>query len=411
MLNMLFKCLYNPQNSRYILSVVLDNIATSIIAILFPLFILDLTHAPIHLSFFAMIATFPYLILGLQLGTFIDNFNIQRILYISDIIRFICYIIIGISVLLIKNIYILLMVMYFLNFVLSVVNVLNTISEVTFLQMFVEKNELINMNSIIFIIQYVVGIFVPMIGGCIYNFHRMPYVFMLSSFLFLASSLSIYRLKLLQSYKNIDEIFKLFNIHTMKITILDGFEYLKTNKMIFYTLVFTGIYNFFNANFKNDYVTFLRLNLNYSTDRIGLLSSIFFLGSIFGVIAINKIFNKIKFQSLFLGILTSIAIFKLTFVYIHSSDFIMLSLFTIALCGSMLNMAIIVNRQKLLKVEYLGRINSIYKVVLIGIHSLGFFCSSLILYVFDVKMNLQISICFLIMLCFLVFYFIIQKKF
>ena len=277
--------------------------------------------------------------------------------------------------------------------------------------MFVEKNELINMNSIIFIIQYVVGIFVPMIGGCIYNFHRMPYVFMLSSFLFLASSLSIYRLKLLQSYKNIDEIFKLFNIHTMKITILDGFEYLKTNKMIFYTLVFTGIYNFFNANFKNDYVTFLRLNLNYSTDRIGLLSSIFFLGSIFGVIAINKIFNKIKFQSLFLGILTSIAIFKLTFVYIHSSDFIMLSLFTIALCGSMLNMAIIVNRQKLLKVEYLGRINSIYKVVLIGIHSLGFFCSSLILYVFDVKMNLQISICFLIMLCFLVFYFIIQKKF
>ena len=403
---MLWRSFFKSKNFRYGLSVLLDNIATSIIGIIFPLFILDLTQSPIHLSLFAMIATFPYLVLGLQLGAIIDNLNVKKILYTSDIIRFICYIIIGISVLMIKNVYFFMAIMYFFNCVLSVVNVLNTISEVTFLPMFVEQDELVNMNSIIFIIQYIVGIFVPVIGGCVYSFHRVHYIFIFSSFLFLASSLSIYRLNLISGEIKKHPTFNIFDTKAMRASILEGLEYLKTIKVVFYTLVFTGFYNFFNANFKNDYMTFLRLSLKYSTERIGLMSSIFFLGSIFGVIAINKIFAKIKFQSLFLGLLIFIAIFKMVFININSSYAIMFSLFAIALCGSMLNMAIIVNRQKILKVEYLGRINSIYKGVLIGINSLGFFYSSLILYLFDVKVNMQISIYFLSVLCFLVFCFI-----
>lgn len=46
--------------------------------------------------------------------------------------------------------------------------------------------------------------------------------------------------------------------------------------------------------------------------------------------------------------------------------------FIVSACDSILNIAIITNRQDIVNINYLGRVTSIYKTVLIGVNSLGF---------------------------------------
>ena len=65
--------------------------------------------------------------------------------------------------------------------------------------------------------------------------------------------------------------------------------------------------------------------------------------------------------------------------------------FVIDALQSILNIIIITNRQKLVEKEYLGRANSLYKTVLIGVNSLGFIIGGFITEKLGVRVSLLIS--------------------
>lgn len=65
--------------------------------------------------------------------------------------------------------------------------------------------------------------------------------------------------------------------------------------------------------------------------------------------------------------------------------------FVIDAFQSILNIIIITNRQKLVEKEYLGRANSLYKTVLIGVNSIGFITGGLITEKLGVRVSLLIS--------------------
>ena len=65
--------------------------------------------------------------------------------------------------------------------------------------------------------------------------------------------------------------------------------------------------------------------------------------------------------------------------------------FVIDALQSILNIIIITNRQELVEKEYLGRANSLYKTVLIGVNLIGFITGGFITEKLGVRVSLLIS--------------------
>ena len=65
--------------------------------------------------------------------------------------------------------------------------------------------------------------------------------------------------------------------------------------------------------------------------------------------------------------------------------------FVIDALQSILNIIIITNRQELVEKEYLGRANSLYKTVLIGVNLIGFISGGFITEKLGVRVSLLIS--------------------
>jgi len=131
--------LKNRNNRLYLSSVVTDNFGSSLMMFALPLMVLDITGSGIHLSFISAIETIPFLILGLPIGAIIDRLDVKKIIVFSDLIRLLSYSVLALALALKIPLAFMIFVIYIVSLAVSVMNILSTVSEITFVSFLVKK--------------------------------------------------------------------------------------------------------------------------------------------------------------------------------------------------------------------------------------------------------------------------------
>lgn len=134
------------------------------------------------------------------------------------------------------------------------------------------------------------------------------------------------------------------------------------------------------------------------------------LGALIGSLVCSKLNNKYSFNKLILTIFSLHILFRLLFIILNIKFIHTLSMFFIHSLASILNILIISNRQKHVDKRYLGRVNSIYKTVLIGMNSLGFVYGGLLTKSIGVKNSMLISTLLLLIFTIFSVVMLLQKK-
>lgn len=105
---------------------------------------------------------------------------------------------------------------------------------------------------------------------------------------------------------------------------------------------------------------------------VGFVLSIAAMGALFGTFIVNWLHDKLSFNSTLTLMLILQICARLPLLYKVNNISIIMVVFIVSACDSILNIAIITNRQDIVNINYFGRVTSIYKTVLIGVNSLGF---------------------------------------
>lgn len=151
----------------------------------------------------------------------------------------------------VKNQEILMISIYIFSILSSCVNVMSSIAETTYTPRLVSTDQgLAKMNSSIYGIQYIVGIAAPIIGGAIYGRVLSSYIFIFSSFCFLASSLILLSLRKESPVaEKLQEKSISKTISMILNDIVQGYRNIRVNQDIFYPLIIVAFFNVLTANF------------------------------------------------------------------------------------------------------------------------------------------------------------------
>ena len=163
-----------------------------------------------------------------------------------------------------------------------------------------------------------------------------------------------------------------YSINVVFTDIKDGVRYTAKIRAVLYPLVLAALVNIASANFQNDSLIVLRQQIGLSSDQIGLILSIAAVSALIGTVVVNWLNKKIEFGKLLVLSIIAGSLFRTVFALSTNLVILVSSIACIAINESILNISIITNRQNEVGQEYLGRVTSIYKAVLIGVNSIGY---------------------------------------
>ena len=365
--------LKNRNNRLYLSSVVTDNFGSSLMMFALPLMVLDITGSGIHLSFISAIETIPFLILGLPIGAIIDRLDVKKIIVFSDLIRLLSYSVLALALALKIPLAFMIFVIYIVSFAVSVMNILSTVSEITFVSFLVKKEDFSKLNSTVYGIQYGVNFALPILGGVLYKYFPHSLLTAICAVFYLISLLLVNNIILVSQ---IDPSARLssvkYSINVVFTDIKDGVRYTAKIRAVLYPLVLAALVNIASANFQNDSLIVLRQQIGLSSDQIGLILSIAAVSALIGTVVVNWLNKKIEFGKLLVLSIIAGSLFRTVFALSTNLAILVSSIACIAINESILNISIITNRQNEVGQEYLGRVTSIYKTVLIGVNSIGY---------------------------------------
>ena len=371
--------LKSNNNKLYLLSVITDNLGSSLMSFALPLMILDITKNGIHLSMISIIETLPILILGLPAGALTDKLDVKKILIFSDLIRLISYLILSASFAFQLTVNCMILIIYAVSLVVSVTNTLNTVSEITFVSFLVEKKDFSELNSLVYGIQYAANFALPIIGGILYQYISHSLLISICAVFYLISLL----LEKSISLKTKSTAFTGFTalksaLKTVKTDIKEGLQYTLNLRSVLYPLILAALVNIVSANFDNDSLIILRTQLKLSSQNIGIISAITAVSALIGTFVVNWLNRHIKFNLLFILLIFAGALFRALFALDQNLPTMVLAIAFVSIIESIINISIITNRQQQVEQKYLGRVTSIYKTVLIGVNSLGYLLGGLV---------------------------------
>lgn len=360
-------------NWVYLLSVVSDNLGSSLMTFVLPLIVLDLTGSGIHLSIISSFETLPFLLLGLPFGAIVDRCDIRKVLIRSDAIRFGGYALLAAVLSARSNATVTLIAIYLVTLVIGCTNVFSSVSEITFISYFVSKSDYSKMNSIVYGIQYTAGLLIPLAGGALYSVVPMGLLALICAACFLLSAGAILLMRV-GSSKGAGGLRGPVPaaVRTVIGDTRQGLSYLKTRRVVLYPLVLAALFNLLTGNFQNDSLVIMRKSLSFTSGQVGLVMSVTAMGALAGTFIVNLLNRSFKFETVLIANFLVQMCFRLLFVAFGNIFAVAATLFVVDLCQSVLNIIIITNRQNLVETRYLGRVTSIYKAVLIGVNSLGF---------------------------------------
>ena len=371
--------LKSNNNKLYLLSVITDNLGSSLMSFALPLMVLDITKNGIHLSIISIIETLPILILGLPAGALTDKLDVKKILIFSDLIRLISYLILSASFAFQLTVNCMILIIYAVSLVVSVTNTINTVSEITFVSSLVEKKDFSELNSLVYGIQYAANFALPIIGGILYQYISHSLLIVICAVFYLISLLLEKRISL----KTKSTAFIGFTalksaLKTVKTDIKEGLQYTLNLRSVLYPLILAALVNIVSANFDNDSLIILRTQLKLSSQNIGIISAITAVSALIGTLVVNWLNRHIKFNLLFVSLIFAGALFRALFALDQNVPTMVLAIAFVSIIESIINISIITNRQQQVEQKYLGRVTSIYKTVLIGVNSLGYLLGGLV---------------------------------
>ena len=371
--------LKSNNNKLYLLSVITDNLGSSLMSFALPLIVLDITKNGIHLSIISIIETLPILVLGLPAGALTDKLDVKKILIFSDLIRLISYLILSASFAFQLTVNCMILIIYAVSLVVSVTNTINTVSEITFVSFLVEKKDFSELNSLVYGIQYAANFALPIIGGILYQYISHSLLIVICAIFYLISLL----LEKSISLKTKSTAFTGFTalksaLKTVKTDIKEGLQYTLNLRSVLYPLILAALVNIVSANFDNDSLIILRTQLKLSSQNIGIISAITAVSALIGTFVVNWLNRHIKFNLLFILLIFAGALFRALFALDQNVPTMVLAIAFVSIIESIINISIITNRQQQVAQKYLGRVTSIYKTVLIGVNSLGYLLGGLV---------------------------------
>lgn len=338
-----------------------------------PLIVLDITGSGIHLSFISAIETIPFLILGLPIGAIIDRLDVKKIMIFSDLIRLLSYSVLAIALALKVSSAFMIFIIYTVSLAVSVMNILSTVSEITFVSFLVEKENFSKLNSTVYGIQYGVNFALPILGGVLYKFIPQSLLTGISVVFYLISLLLVNNIILISQSDSSARFPSIkHGVNAVFTDIKDGVRYTAKIRAVLYPLVLAALVNIASANFQNDSLIILRQQMGLSSDQIGLILSIAAVSALIGTVVVNWLNKKIEFGQLLVLSIIAGSLFRAVFALSANLVILVSSIACIAINESILNISIITNRQNEVGQEYLGRVTSIYKAVLIGVNSIGY---------------------------------------
>ena len=381
-----------------------SNLADGIAGFAYPWLFSLLTRDPLLISIVSVLVNLPRLIFVLYAGVIADKFNRQKILIFTRLGQvFLTSIFIVLIYLNLDNIpkevqfnepqfeskFLIISAAYLLAFMFGLLEVTRDNAAQAFLPQIVSKNNLPKANGRLFGIEIVTNNFLGTpVGGFLIGFSLItPFIF--DTLLMLVSVFFITGIK--GKFERPEDINKDQNTSEM---IKEGVEWLKKNTLLKRLAIYTGIANFFGSMQFPIMILFAQELIGLNAIQYSFLAYGAAIGGLVGSQVANKINAKLEESK---TLLISVALFGIGMFapYVTSNPFIVAWSFGLSSFGSVLwNVQAVSIRQALIPDNLLGRVNSVYRLLALGLNPIGAIFGGAIVKILDNSFSREFALRF-----------------
>ena len=381
-----------------------SNLADGIAGFAYPWLFSLLTRDPLLISIVSVLVNLPRLIFVLYAGVIADKFNRQKILIYTRLGQvFLTSIFIVLIYLNLDNIpkelqfnepqfdskYLIISAAYLLAFMFGLLEVTRDNAAQAFLPQIVSKDNLPKANGRLFGIEIVTNNFLGTpVGGFLIGLSLItPFIF--DTLLMLVSVFFITGIK--GKFERPEDINKDQNTSEM---IKEGVEWLKNNTLLKRLAIYTGIANFFGSMQFPIMILFAQELIGLNAIQYSFLAYGAAIGGLVGSQVANKINAKLEESK---TLLISVALFGIGMFapYLTTNPFIVAGSFGLSSFGSVLwNVQAVSIRQALIPDNLLGRVNSVYRLLALGLNPIGAIFGGAIVKILDNSFSREFALRF-----------------
>ena len=381
-----------------------SNLADGIAGFAYPWLFSLLTRDPLLISIVSVLVNLPRLIFVLYAGVIADKFNRQKILIYTRLGQvFLTSIFIVLIYLNLDNIpkevqfnepqfeskFLIISAAYLLAFMFGLLEVTRDNAAQAFLPQIVSKDNLPKANGRLFGIEIVTNNFLGTpVGGFLIGLSLItPFIF--DTLLMLVSVFFITGIK--GKFERPEDINKDQNTSEM---IKEGVEWLKNNTLLKRLAIYTGIANFFGSMQFPIMILFAQELIGLNAIQYSFLAYGAAIGGLVGSQVANKINVKLEESK---TLLISVALFGIGMFapYVTTNPFIVAGSFGLSSFGSVLwNVQAVSIRQALIPDNLLGRVNSVYRLLALGLNPIGAIFGGAIVKILDNSFSREFALRF-----------------
>ena len=358
-----------------------SNLADGIAGFAYPWLFSLLTRDPLLISIVSVLVNLPRLIFVLYAGVIADKFNRQKILIYTRLGQvfltsmFILLIFINLDSIpkavqfnepQFESKFLIISTAYLLAFMFGLLEVTRDNAAQSFLPQIVSKDNLPKANGRLFGIEIVTNNFLGTpVGGFLIGLSLItPFIF--DTLLMLASVFFIIGIK--GKFERPEKNSKEQNTSEM---IKEGVNWLKNNTLLKRLAIYTGIANFFGSMQFPIMILFAQELIGLNAIQYSFLAYGAAIGGLVGSQLANKVNARFEESK---TLLISVALFGIGMFapYVTSNPFVIAGSFGLSSFGSVLwNVQAVSIRQSLIPDNLLGRVNSVYRLLALGLNPIG----------------------------------------
>ena len=358
-----------------------SNLADGIAGFAYPWLFSLLTRDPLLISIVSVLVNLPRLIFVLYAGVIADKFNRQKILIYTRLGQvFLTSLFVLLIYINLENIpkavqfnepqfeskFLIISTAYLLAFMFGLLEVTRDNAAQAFLPQIVSKDHLPKANGGLFGIEIVTNNFLGTpVGGFLIGLSLItPFIF--DTLLMLASVFFIIGIK--GKFERPEKNSKEQNTSEM---IKEGVNWLKNNTLLKRLAIYTGVANFFGSMQFPIMILFAQELIGLNAIQYSFLAYGAAIGGLVGSQLANKVNARFEESK---TLLISVALFGIgMFVpYVTSNPFVIAGSFGLSSFGSVLwNVQAVSIRQSLIPDNLLGRVNSVYRLLALGLNPIG----------------------------------------
>ena len=381
-----------------------SNLADGIAGFAYPWLFSLLTRDPLLISIVSVLVNLPRLIFVLYAGVIADKFNRQKILIYTRLGQvFLTSIFIILIYINLDNIpkvvqfdepqfdskFLIISAAYLLAFMFGLLEVTRDNAAQAFLPQIVSKDNLPKANGRLFGIEIVTNNFLGTpVGGFLIGLSLItPFIF--DTLLMLVSVFFITGIK--GKFERVENINKDQKTSEM---IKEGVEWLKNNTLLKRLAIYTGIANFFGSMQFPIMILFAQELIGLNAIQYSFLAYGAAIGGLVGSQVANKINARLEESR---TLLISVALFGIGMFapYVTTNPFIVAGSFGLSSFGSVLwNVQAVSIRQALIPDNLLGRVNSVYRLLALGLNPIGAIFGGTIVKILDNSFSREFALRF-----------------